>query len=535
MNVKIGLQNCGPALPAEAEKQVEQVNIRKLQIRLSKYLPDEILNIEDLIEKVFEFIRINKLDRKAFAQRLGFTWKKFRKLIWYKDGTTWSNFTPDTKDSYLRIKLFFDDSNRLEKYQQNTFLTEIIRQYPTKIGKNFQNVANNDCKHDGMIYYDMSGLNKQTCLNIKSIVSKIKYELQKNSISKRLFARVVLNTKESYLQYLLEEPYVWNDQLNSNLKEKFYRMYLWLNDNDRVKKLADWKKHYQTRMKIVNNIDKLIEIEPIKYDISKIVIKNGFLKPADICKTCLEIMKENKITQKMVCLALIKLIPAKASAFFSEKKSWIELSKPYKDRYLTIYKWLNDNDGVNKIKNWIEKYKELRTTALEKQGVNETKMQQSIKLYQLEMLRKEYKINPMPSGAKLNEIAEAAKMSFNDVRIWFRKKRNDNKITEINFSSNEEAFCSKNIQETENVAQKESFEFKCEYNSENDYTYSNNSDDDFDSNIAMNSEKNNESGIKTSSFCNQSDASEDEFINIKIEYQSDDEEASPQVYARVGI
>lgn len=64
----------------------------------------------------------------------------------------------------------------------------------------------------------------------------------------------------------------------------------------------------------------------------------------------------NKISQKTFAESVLNMKQANFSALLSQPMTWATLSKTYRERFLTMYMWLNDPDRLDKLSNYSSKF-----------------------------------------------------------------------------------------------------------------------------------------------------------------------------------
>lgn len=84
--------------------------------------------------------------------------------------------------------------------------------------------------------YDLEGVSVPG-QSTQQIAKQIKELLIEKKISQRVLAENLLNMKQANLSPLLSNPKPWQS-LSPIIRNRFIVMYLWLNDEDRIGKLA---------------------------------------------------------------------------------------------------------------------------------------------------------------------------------------------------------------------------------------------------------------------------------------------------------
>lgn len=108
------------------------------------------------------------------------------------------------------------------------------------------------------------------------------------------------------------------------------------------------------------NIDS--ENDSLNYLSSNLRISDTTLCTKTIATRVKEVLIQNQISQKLFGRALLKLAESTISLLLSKPKCWKILSHRGREPYYKMYLWLNDPQGIQKIKMWIHNLNHAKQT-----------------------------------------------------------------------------------------------------------------------------------------------------------------------------
>ena len=266
------------------------------QEQFDKY---SFINTEDLVKRVKDLLSKYSISQRLFGEYiLGLSQGSVSDLL--ARPKPWMMLTQKGREPFIRMQIFIDDNDAIKKLMSNQykipsdkfvqrppvsfnpstpvsyskfilkflFLNFIFNFKFIKKKKASQTISNgnfsqsndnsidelvlnnSNIKNDlinkpqtqlNIIPYDISTLTSSiNDINTEEITNKVKETLLNNNIGQKLFGEAVLNLSQGTVSELLSKPKPWNT-LSIKGREPYLRMYMWLNDVQRLEKLNEWK------------------------------------------------------------------------------------------------------------------------------------------------------------------------------------------------------------------------------------------------------------------------------------------------------
>jgi len=252
------------------------------QEQFDKY---SFINTEDLVKRVKDLLSKYSISQRLFGEYiLGLSQGSVSDLL--ARPKPWMMLTQKGREPFIRMQIFIDDNDAIKKLMSNQYKIPSDKfvqrgvpfnqpptlqpssttpsSYASQLHANGSFSQSNDNSNDDLIMNNKNDLNKQshhstfqTQLNIipydistltssindintDEITNKVKETLLNNNIGQKLFGEAVLNLSQGTVSELLSKPKPWNT-LSIKGREPYLRMYMWLNDSQRLEKLNEWK------------------------------------------------------------------------------------------------------------------------------------------------------------------------------------------------------------------------------------------------------------------------------------------------------
>ena len=273
------------------------------QEQFDKY---SFINTEDLVKRVKDLLSKYSISQRLFGEYiLGLSQGSVSDLL--ARPKPWMMLTQKGREPFIRMQIFIEDNDAIKKLMTNQYKIPsdkfVQRAVPfnqqqssttspsftsqlnngngsfsqsndnsnddlmlnkSSIGNsninNNNNNSNDTSKHVPQIHahqtfqtqlniipYDISTLTSSiNDINTEEITNKVKETLLNNNIGQKLFGEAVLNLSQGTVSELLSKPKPWNT-LSIKGREPYLRMYMWLNDSQRLEKLNEWKEERNSK------------------------------------------------------------------------------------------------------------------------------------------------------------------------------------------------------------------------------------------------------------------------------------------------
>ena len=263
------------------------------QEQFDKY---SFINTEDLVKRVKDLLSKYSISQRLFGEYiLGLSQGSVSDLL--ARPKPWMMLTQKGREPFIRMQIFIDDNDAIKKLMTNQYkipsdkfvqrvlpfnqpqppLSTTPSSYASQLNANGSFSQSNDNSNDDLtmmsnsnkndlnnnnnnkqlistsnhhqtfqtqlniIPYDISTLTTSiNDINTDEITNKVKETLLNNNIGQKLFGEAVLNLSQGTVSELLSKPKPWNT-LSIKGREPYLRMYMWLNDSQRLEKLNEWK------------------------------------------------------------------------------------------------------------------------------------------------------------------------------------------------------------------------------------------------------------------------------------------------------
>ncbi|XP_022109688.1 homeobox protein cut-like 1 isoform X1 [Acanthaster planci] len=153
-----------------------------------------------------------------------------------------------------------------------------------------------------------------------------------------------------------------------------------------------------------------------------------FLDTFELTRQVKAILQQHGVGQKAFGEAVLGLTQGSVSDLLSKPKMWLKLSMKGREPYIRMYLWLQDKDGVEKVKNYRPVRRPKRFSFVDPREVNlvGTPMKKPRILLSpedKEALLSAYNNEPYPSQSAIEHIASDLRLPVSTVINWFHNHR----------------------------------------------------------------------------------------------------------------
>ncbi|XP_070572082.1 homeobox protein cut-like 1 isoform X1 [Ptychodera flava] len=302
-------------------------------------------------------------------------------------------------------------------------------------------------------------------LNTRHVTMDVKERLNKFLIPQRLFGDHVLGLSQGSVSDILSHPKPWS-KLTQKGREPFIRMQLWLEDDEAIEKLkvVYGKKGevYDDNLQevVVNNSKPANQLpgptRPSAFEDTENSSTSSTnstdrllheqyaslpeLDTYDIARRVKIVLYENNIGQRVFGEIVLGLTQGSVSDLLSKPKPWNSLSLKGKEPFIRMHMWLNDKDGVQRLKNI--KMERKASHKRRSSTCNDVDSHHSITLTDFSPMKKPrtlltqhekdalfaaYKQEPYPSQSSIDFLAAELNLLPSTVTNWFHNHRSRSK------------------------------------------------------------------------------------------------------------
>ncbi|XP_071496876.1 homeobox protein cut-like 1 [Diadema antillarum] len=152
------------------------------------------------------------------------------------------------------------------------------------------------------------------------------------------------------------------------------------------------------------------------------------------------LLQQHGLGQKAFGEAVLGLTQGSVSDLLSKPKMWLKLSMKGREPYVRMYLWLQDHDGIAKVKNYRPRRKARRYVMVypqsaNSQGVNSPPAKKARVLLtpeEKDALKASYDSEPYPTQATIDALAAQLKLPTSTVINWFHNHRSRLKRGAVN-------------------------------------------------------------------------------------------------------
>lgn len=166
----------------------------------------------------------------------------------------------------------------------------------------------------------------------------------------------------------------------------------------------------------------------LPYDLSNFKMPDE--TPEDVARRLKEFLITNKMSQKKFAESLLNMRQANFCTLLSQPANWPNLSKTCRERFQTIYLWLEDPDRMQKLDNCANKnlaslitYPSSSSITTSPTSNDEKRSRVFLNKTQSERLKTYFAMNPYPSSDEIETLSIELDLSAKRVANWFGNQR----------------------------------------------------------------------------------------------------------------
>ena len=326
----------------------------------SSVIMNEVIH-RDLADRVRKFLTNNRITIKEFASAIfGISKRAFDRLI-TKPSFNWANCKPATKERLLKLKAFFDDTNKINEFMMKfkangnngPFLSNNTNEVTIEDDEEDEDEEDgeeDEDDDDDEIQINTTNLNSENPIDLNELSKRIYKFLKDNQLSQRLFAQKLLGITKTHFNKLISKPQKW---LNCKVvtRKHYLALVEFLNDKTRIQNFLN-EVAIEKKQPILANIP--TTSSAINHSRNG-AVKSNYLDTLSLSRSLKALLVNNKIMNREYLLSYLGVnsvnelqnilsSPIDWSRCVSEKGC-----EKYRDFYLKLSNYLNSmNCNISK-------------------------------------------------------------------------------------------------------------------------------------------------------------------------------------------